>query len=162
MRKLIAGFMIVFILIVAFATYSISKVNSVGSFEYFCSLISQTHNIYLELSDIDSISYENIKSRDYASVVSARLSDKCAARLENTIRTDTSWVQAKNATDIIATYIIPSLSSFGSLFNVQKCCMRDGTYIKLIVQEDNRPFELEFSMAILNTENAELYYFIVK
>lgn len=68
----------------------------------------------------------------------------------------------KNARKIIDTYIEPSLSSFKNLNKMVKCLTSNTTYVKQIIQKENLPYESEFTIAAINTDKGELYFFTVR
>lgn len=130
--------------------------------EYVYSLIQEEYGIVLTERDVVNITYEPIYSRDFACVAAIKLSDDYAISLGEFIRNDVSWILASNAGETIDKYIEPSLSSFKNLSALKDCCMEDDSYIKLIIYEEDLPYEQEFSILVVSISKAELFYFTVK
>lgn len=161
-RKLLYGLAAMMLIGVVFTLYITQNVETVDSLEYVHSLVQEEYGIELTESTVVDIIYEPHYSRDYACVVSAKLREEYAQIFEESIQYDASWCLARNAQEIIDTYIEPSLSSFENLSDMKDCCMEDGSYIKLIVQEEELPYVCKFSVLVINVPKAELFYFKVK
>lgn len=161
-RKLLYGLAAIMLICVSFALYIAKNVETVDSLEYVYALLQEEYGIELTESTVVDIRYEPHYSRDYACVVSAKLKEEYAQVLDESIQYDASWCLARKAKEIIDTYIEPSLSSFENLSDMKDCCMEDGSYIKLIAQEEELPYVRKFSILVINAPKAELFYFKVK
>lgn len=158
MRKIISALVIAVVLGV-----SVTACTTLDEkLEYVYSLIQEEYGIELTENNVVNATYEDKSSRDFACVVSIELSDEYAHSLEEYIRNDASWLLACKAKETIDKYAEPLLSSFENLSALKNCCMEDDSYIKLIVYEEALPYVKEFSILVVNTSNAELFYFLVK
>ena len=162
MRKLFFGLAIVVLLCTSATVYITLNGKADNNLEYVYSLIQEEYGIELTESDGVDTAYEPKYSRDFACVATIKLSDEYAHVLEEYIRDDASWLPTSGAEEIIAKYIEPSLSSFENLSALRSCCMRNDSYIKLIVFEEELPYVQKFSILVVNTSDTELFYFTVK
>ena len=161
MRKLYA-LVIVMLLCASAAAYITLNGKPENNYEYLYSLIQEEYGIELTKCDVIDTVYEPKYSRDFACVASIKLSDEYTHVLEQYIRDDASWLSTCSAEEIIAKYIDPALSSFENISTLRSCCMRNDSYIKPIVYKENLPYDQEFSILVVNTSDAELFYFTWK
>jgi len=162
MRKLFFALVIVVLLCASATAYIAFNRKADNNLEYVYSLIQEEYGFEFTECDVVDTAYEPKYSRDFACVASIKLSDEYAHVLEEYIRDDASWLPACRAEEIIAKYIEPSLSSFENLSALRSCCMRNDSYIKLIVYEEELPYVQKFSILVVNTSDTELFYFTVK
>lgn len=162
MRKIFSALVIAVIVCVAVTAYTTLNGKADDNLEYVYSMIQEEYGIALTESNVLNTTYEPKYSRDFACVASIKLSDEYAYSLEECIQSDASWLPTCKAEEIIDKYIEPSLSSFENLPALRDYCAKNGSYIKLIVHEEELPYVQKFSILVVNTSDDELFYFTVK
>ncbi len=161
MRKLFFTLVIVVLLCTAAAYITLNgKVDIKPKYVY--SLIQEEYGIGLTECDVVDMAQEPKYSRDYACVASIELSDEYAHVLETYIQGDASWIPTCRAEEIIAEYTEYYISAFENLSALRSCCMKNDSYIKLIVFEERLPYIRKFSILVVNTSDTELFYFTWK